>query len=587
MKFKHYDQNQLVITITDYKDLVPLDDPCLVVNNVIDKVDIKEHLSKYKEAGNTAYHPKMMLKVLYYSYMQGIYSSRKIEARLHRDVCYWYLSAKQMPDFRTIAMFRKKNSKLIESVFYEINKIAMSKGFIDLRLVSLDGTKIKANASKSNNWDKKRVESSRQNEETLRQLLKDFLKETEAEDEKEGVKKENKLLDEKEKSHQENSPPPDKEKSKELALAGSQNELNKTSANEPKKQDNDGGEGEEDNRELTRALLEKKIKDQKQREAKIDEMERALAESGEKSINSTDGDAKVMKSNGRYIVGYNCEAVVDENSSMIVSLSVTSQGNDNNQLPITIEKIKENYARLPEVVLADTGFCDGPSLRYLEENEIEGYIATGTAKTMYGAAIGKKDTEKPFKKNKFKYDKKRDVYICPQKKVLKKTKSIGKQKTKYGSEGYYIYRAENCKECPMFSQCCSDGKNKLIKRFFYEDTKDKMRKKLLTLSGYKIYGKRMALSEGVFGNIKYNMRVITFLLRKLEGVNTEFTLMATAHNLNKMAKMANLPSKNLYRRLFNGLLLIKNDILLFFEVISHLKAKWINYEIKSQVTVDY
>ena len=154
--------------------------------------------------------------------------------------------------------------------------------------------------------------------------------------------------------------------------------------------------------------------------------------------------------------------------------------------------------------------------------------------------------------------------------MLKKTKSIGKQKTKYGSEGYYIYRAENCKECPMFSECCSDGKNKLIKRFFYEDTKDKMRKKLLTLPGYKIYGKRMALSEGVFGNIKYNMRVITFLLRKLQGVNTEFTLMATAHNLNKMAKMANLPSKKLYRRLFNGLSLIKNDILLFFEVIPHI-----------------
>ena len=109
MKFKEYNQEQPWLIPPDIDDEIPPHDLCRVINDIVDIIDISSIEMKYKEEGNTAYHPRMMLKSLYYSYSQKIFSSRKIAQEHERNIFYWYLSGKQRPDFRTINLFRSRH----------------------------------------------------------------------------------------------------------------------------------------------------------------------------------------------------------------------------------------------------------------------------------------------------------------------------------------------------------------------------------------------------------------------------------------------------------------------------------------------
>ena len=145
--FKDYTMNQLQLPLS-FEDFIPENHLVRVVNTVVDSLELKPLYDRYKEGGCPAYHPRMMLKVMIYSFTQKTYSSRQIAKALRENINYMWIAGGNKPDFRTINRFRLDMKDIIEDVFYEVIKLLIEKKYIKLQNYFLDGTKIEANANK-------------------------------------------------------------------------------------------------------------------------------------------------------------------------------------------------------------------------------------------------------------------------------------------------------------------------------------------------------------------------------------------------------------------------------------------------------
>lgn len=155
---KSYNQHQMQMFPPSVRSLLEDDHLCLVVDDVVKILDLSCLYQKVCPEGNPAYHPAMMLKILFYSYATGIFSSRKIAKAMCENIAFIYLGAWQQPDFRTISDFRKNNLKELKELFVQIVMLCKHMGMIKLGHVSIDGTKVKANASDAKTYDSKRFE---------------------------------------------------------------------------------------------------------------------------------------------------------------------------------------------------------------------------------------------------------------------------------------------------------------------------------------------------------------------------------------------------------------------------------------------
>lgn len=145
VKFRNYEQGQLWLIPPDLETEIAENDICRVINDVVDELEMGVLESRYAEVGNVAYHPRLMIKVLFYSYYNGIFSTRKIARECERNIYYWYLSGKQKPDFRTLWRFLNRHQSDLESIFSQIVQLCDALGLISLNWVALDGSKIRAN----------------------------------------------------------------------------------------------------------------------------------------------------------------------------------------------------------------------------------------------------------------------------------------------------------------------------------------------------------------------------------------------------------------------------------------------------------
>ena len=144
---KSYNNNRLFLMVDPNED-IPQNDPVRVVDSIVEGLNLKDFRKLYKEKGRCPYHPKMMLKVIIYAYMNNIYSCRKIEKQLQRDIHYIWLAAQERPDFVTINRFRNRVKNEINNIFTQIVLVLADKGFITLDVEYIDGTKIESKANK-------------------------------------------------------------------------------------------------------------------------------------------------------------------------------------------------------------------------------------------------------------------------------------------------------------------------------------------------------------------------------------------------------------------------------------------------------
>ena len=140
------------------QSLIESDDLCMIVNDVVKTLDLSCLYQKVSSEGNPSYHPAMMLKIYFYAYARGIFSSRRIAQALKENIAFIFLSAWQKPDFRTISDFRKNNLKELGLLFAQIVQLCKQLGMVKLGHIAIDGTKIKANASDAATYDRDRIE---------------------------------------------------------------------------------------------------------------------------------------------------------------------------------------------------------------------------------------------------------------------------------------------------------------------------------------------------------------------------------------------------------------------------------------------
>jgi transposase len=317
------------------------------VSDVVDQLDLSAIHAVYEKEkrGQPPYDPRLMTKLLVYGYCTGVFSSRRIQKRLQEDIPFKVLAAGNEPDFRTISDFRKIHIETLQNLFEQVLAMSLECGAIQLGRVSLDGTKLKANASKHKAMSYSRMKEKQQQ---LKEEVKQLLEQAEAADQDEDRQYGGKRGDEL----------PEELQRRETRLA---------KIKEAKK------------------VIEQRARDKAAEEGKgTAEAKRAKPEDKDQ-YNFTDPESRIMKGGDGFVQGYNAQAAVEPELLLIVGQTVTEAANDKQQLMPMVELIEQQSGQRPEAILADNGYCSEENLEHLEsaarpERKIEGFIATGKPK---------------------------------------------------------------------------------------------------------------------------------------------------------------------------------------------------------------
>lgn len=333
--FRPYEPNQLLLLPPAIGDWVPEGHLARFVSDLVDGLDLSAIEDTYdEERGYPPYHPRMMVKVLLYSYATGNYSSRRIARGLVDSVALRFLGAGNTPDFRTISDFRKRHGKALSDLFAQVLRLCRRAGLVSLGRVAVDGTKIKANASKHKAMSYRRMkdaESRLQGE--VEELLRRADKTDRMEDRHYGKDKRGDELPEE--------------------LQHRESRLKKI-------------------REAM-ASLEAEAKEKAKKEGKDPEKAKP-AETAQRSF--TDPESRGQQAGRSYIQGYNAQIAVDERSQVIVSQHVTNAAPDVQELIPVVERITRLLRRKPKRVLADAGYWSAQNVSDLERMGIDPYVAS-------------------------------------------------------------------------------------------------------------------------------------------------------------------------------------------------------------------
>ena len=300
-----------------------------------DQLDLSAIESVYEkeERGQPPYHPRMMTKILLYGYCVRVSSSRQMQKKLVEDVGFRMLAAGNEPDFRTISDFRKLHLPALQGLFDQLLQIALQTGTMKLGRVVLDGSKVKANASKHKAMSYGRME---EDEKRLRAEVKKLLEQAETvdadEDARYGRERSGDELPEE--------------------LARRETRLEKI-------------------REAKQAL-EERAREQAKSKGEADSEAKPEAKM---QYNFTDPESRIMKGADGFVQAYNAQIAVEPNFQLIVGQQVTQEANDKQQLKPMVEVIEEQSGQKPAEMVSDSGYCSDANLGYLEEKKIEGFVA--------------------------------------------------------------------------------------------------------------------------------------------------------------------------------------------------------------------
>jgi transposase len=313
-------------------DWLPEDHLAYFVSDVVEQLDLSAIESVYEEEerGQPPYHPRMMTKILIYGYCVGVFSARRMQKKLREDIGFRVLAAGNQPDFRTISDFRKQHLVALQGLFDQVLQIALQAGTMKLGRVVLDGSKVKANASKHKAMSYGRM---KEEEKRLKEEVKRLLEQAEA-----------------------------------------------TDAEEDRRYGRD-----KTGEELPAELARRETRLKRIQEAKRALEERAKEEAKSKGkakpkakmqYNFTDPESRIMPGADGFVQAYNTQIAVEPDFQWIVGQRVSQATNDKQQLAPTVKAVEEQAGQKPQEVMTDSGYCSEANLKYLEKRKIEGFIAT-------------------------------------------------------------------------------------------------------------------------------------------------------------------------------------------------------------------
>jgi len=417
--FRSYDPNQSTLMPPSLHDWLPKGHLAYFVRETVEALDLSAILDTYDNSrgGYPAYHPLMMTQLLAYGYCVGVRSSRKIERATHESVPFRVLAANQHPDHDTISEFRRRHAAALGGLFKQVLDMCREQGMAKLGNVAIDGTKVRANASKHKAMSYGRMKKKR---DELDEIVKGWLDEAERIDAEEdklyGKGKRGDELPEKFRD------PKTRRANIEKALR----ELEARKKAEAEKKRAEIAEKEEKKRQKERETGRKQPgrKTNPPSEEPDDKMQ----------YNFTDPESRIMKmgSTGSFEQCYNAQVAVDADTQVIVAADVTQQANDKKQLTPMVEQVEENTGELPEKVSVDNGYYSNDNVEAMEEKDVDAYIAAGKMKhgekiTSPRGRIPKSATTKDRMKRKLRTQKGRATYAkrkCSVEPVIGQVKDV-------------------------------------------------------------------------------------------------------------------------------------------------------------------
>ncbi len=480
-KHQSSDQGQLLPTYPS--DLVPDDHLARVVTEIIDRLDLTELYQKFSWEGGASFHPKAMVRTLFYGYAQGDRSSRRLQKQCQENFVYLYLSSGLKPDFRTISEFRRKNLDILKNIFNQIVQLCYQLGMITIGKISLDGTKIKANAADRRIIDKDKLSAELAE---IEQQIAQILAEAEATDKQED------------------------------ASYG------------------DSKTGDE---------LPEQLQNAQQRQQHIKQLLAELQREQAHKLSTTDPGSRFMKDHGRIHFCYNAQCATE--NQVIVAADVSHDEDDRAQLIPMVSELeqvatqltgKTDYPLEDVKIMTDAGYESGKNLQHLDERKIDGYVASQFARVRAKEQRGDIPS-RPFNKDKFRYHPEGDYYECPagQRLDYHRTTTV---KGKTGTLTARYYKGSHCLSCAFQQQCATSktGYRQITRYAEYDPYREQIDQKLQTVAGKALMRQRATDVEPVFGQLKQNIfRRSSFLLRGTHKVKGEFRLACIAHNIKKIA----------------------------------------------------
>ena len=331
--YRPYDPDQQLLLPAALQQWLPEDHLAYFISDVVDQLDLSEITARYERErrGGPPNHPRMMVKVLLYGYCVGVASSRRIAQRLVEDIAFRVLAANNTPDFRTISDFRKDNLDALSGLFYQVLALCQQAGMVKLGHVALDGTKVRANASKHKAMSYKRMrEKDVQLSAEVEELLRRAGEVDEDEDRRYGADKRGDEL------------------SGELAFR----------------------EGRLEKIRKAMAELEAEAAESAGRDNPGVPEDKAQR-------NFTDAESRIMPAPGgrEFIQAYNCQAVVDSANQVIVAARATNQTSDKQQAATMIEETIDNVGAVPREVSADAGYYSAQAVDEIGALGVEPFVA--------------------------------------------------------------------------------------------------------------------------------------------------------------------------------------------------------------------
>jgi len=455
--------DQVILFSQSVEEALPEDSDVRTFRDVMECLDYRGLESRCAEVGCPPYPPKVMAEILCYAYSKGIRSSRKIEEQLKIDIRLIWLAGGLKPDHNTLARFRKAHFEEFTRLFKDSVRVCCEAGLVFLNVVSTDGSKIAAAASKKQVYGQKRLQRAM---DAVDKILSEAEEVDKAEDEQYG-----------------------------------------------------DGCGQE---------LPEHLRDAKERKARLEEIARRLKDSDRKTIVATEPESRVMLTRSGKRPAYNMQTSVDAQNQIILAMKLIQNENDHELLPDMVEEVESNVGFIPDVALADTGYCDESTLEWIRDSGHDVLMPS------LEHAVEAKRTDMFASKCFIPAEDGKDVLICPMGKEL-----TFRTEYRAGNATYRRYKATGCRDCAFHDECVGKSRaNKYINISIMVDQRRRIKERLQSEEGKRLYQKRQETSEPVFGRMKENMGFRRFLVGGFNGAKAETALICLAHNVLKCAANA-------------------------------------------------
>ena len=350
--FRPYQPKQKLLLPPDLREWLPEGHLAYHVSDLVDGLDLTAFYAPYEGDGrrNTPYEPRMMVKLLIYGYATGVFSSRRIAKKLEEDVAFRMLAAGNFPAHRTICEFRRRHLEDFRKLFVEVVRLAGELGLVKFGKLSIDGTKVRANASKRKAMTYERMErAARRLEAEIRDLMGRAEKIDAEEDTRYGADRRGDEIPQELRRR--------KDRLAAIRAAQARLETRQRAADDARGRKPGQDRNPKGGRPYKRAYGEPDPKAQS---------------------NFTDPESGIMKTSTEgYQQCYNPQVTVDGENQLLVANEVTANASDQGQMIAQLDTVQATYGEVPETVLADADYANERDLAELEARGIDGYVALG------------------------------------------------------------------------------------------------------------------------------------------------------------------------------------------------------------------